>query len=99
MSNEVFEPFSWLFCYEIKDVCNCRVNIDGFGQVEGVIDSDLNVVSFLGVPYAETPKRFEHSVMKESLDGTLFKAHEFGNQESFKFSTNSKNFVLYCETS
>ena len=66
-----------------SDVCNCRVTIDGFGQVEGVIDSDLDVVSFLGVPYAETPKRFEHSVMKESLEGTLFKAHEFGNQESF----------------
>ena len=71
-------------CDKIRDVCNCRVTIDGFGQVEGVIDSDLDVVSFLGVPYAETPKRFEHSIMKESLDGTLFKAHEFGNQGSFK---------------
>ena len=62
------------------------MTIDGFGQVEGIIDSDLDVVSFLGIPYADQPKRFEHSVMKESLEGTLFKAQEFGNQVGFEIN-------------
>ena len=56
----------------------------------------MDVVAFLGVPYADKPDRFAHSIMKESLDGALFKAHEFGNQVGFELSSKGI-FGINCE--
>ena len=54
-----------------------QVKIDGLGILEGETyqENYQEVVKFLGVPYAETPKRFEHSQMKTDLG--FFEAKSF----------------------
>ena len=57
------------------------MKIDGLGILEGETyqENYQEVVKFLGVPYAETPKRFEHSQMKTDLGFFEAKSFSFGS--------------------
>ena len=57
-----------------------RVEIDGFGIVEGKTDSTVtDVVRFLGVPFGQVTKRFEPAELKLKLDD-VHKSNSFGPQ-------------------
>ena len=59
-----------------------QVKVDGLGILEGETyqENYPEVVKFLGVPYAETPKRFEHSRMKTDLGFFEAKSFSFGSK-------------------
>lgn len=59
-----------------------QVKVDGLGILEGETyqENYQEVVKFLGVPYAETPKRFEHSQMETELGFFEAKSFSFGSK-------------------
>ena len=59
-----------------------QVKVDGLGILEGETyqENYQEVVKFLGVPYAKTPKRFEHSQMKTDLGFFEAKSFSFGSK-------------------
>jgi hypothetical protein len=54
------------------------VSIPGLGLVKGLQESPQDPVKFMGIPYADNPKRFEPSTMVKPWHG-IKDATKFGN--------------------
>ena len=60
----------------VRSIDRPSVNIPELGTVKGIYHNDASL--FLGIPYAETPGRFEKSRAKKSL-GDEFQAYRYGD--------------------
>ena len=77
-----FFIWCWLKSKYNLESSTWQVKVDGLGILEGETyqENYQEVVKFLGVPYAETPKRFEHSQMKTDLGFFEAKSFSFGSR-------------------
>ena len=72
-----------------------RVDIDGFGIVEGRVDDvHDDVVNFLGIPYAEPPERFSAAEIKTTLGEEVFDAKSFGKGRGPKLVDTSIDYTV-----